>query len=247
MPTKALLFVKLINNAFALALLQTQIETRYFVCYSKSMLLFTLFLIPCVTLLYLANSSDKAYRVVFLSGFLSGLLVTICTFIFSFLHRVPEYSFSSNFSYYAIREYVFPLILLYLLFFFLTKEELEFKVRSFFFLECGFFTIYMPYFIIVSCPSSFSIYELFLKPLIWLSMISLSSVFIRSMVISSVGKNKLKFIISILLLAFTLFIPPFLNTLWILNWLKIVFIVFSSIYILSGLIALALGLLVERD
>ncbi len=212
-------------------MLQTQIETRYFVCYSKSMLLFTLFLIPCVSLLYLVNSSDKAYRAVFLSGFLSGLLVTICTFIFSFLHR----------------EYVFPLILLYLLFFFLTKEELEFKVRSFFFLECGFFTIYMPYFIIVSCPSSFSIYELFLKPIIWLSMISLSSVFIRSMVISSVGKNKLKFIISILLLAFALFIPPFLNTLWILNWLKIVFIVFSSIYILSGLIALALGLLVERD
>ncbi len=211
------------------------------------MLLFTLFLIPCVSLLFLLNSGDKAYRGVFAGGVISGVVVTICTFIFSFLHRVPEYSFASNFSYYAMREYVLPAVLLYVLYFFVTRDELDFKSKAFFFLEGGFFSIYMPYFIIVSCPSSFSMYELFFKPLIWLGMLSLSAVFIQNIILSSVQKNRGKFIVFCVLLAFTLFIPPFLNTLWILNWLKIVFIVFSSIYIIAGIAAAAYALLVERD
>lgn len=211
------------------------------------MLLFMLILFPALSVLFLLNAQDKAYRGVFASGVISGAVVCVFVSVFKFLHRIPEYSFASNFSYFAVNEYVLPLALLYLLFFFLVKDPLMFRVNSFFLLEGGFFSIYMPYYIIVSCPSAFSFYELFLKPSIWVSMVALVAFFLRSLAITEIKGSKGKFILLCVLVALSLFVPSLLNAIWILNWLKPLFIVLSAIYIAAGVCFLVLDLIFFKD
>ena len=211
------------------------------------MYFFLMLLIPCVLGFYCIKSKDKAVVPVCVFGAVLSIIVCICTALFSFLHRIPEYSFSSNFSYFAMREYIFPLVLLYAFYFIVSKDEISFKIKAFFPVSASFFAFYMPYLIIVSNQSVFSFYELFVKPLIFVSMLILIEKSLSLLYKFAVEKKTLGIIIVSTVLAFVLFIPPFLNTLWITNWLSGIFVIFSILYILFAVFIGFLSILKEDE
>ncbi len=198
------------------------------------MFLFTVILIPASLIFYCVNVRDKAIVAVSLCGILSGFFVCICTSLFTFMHRVPLYSFSSNFKYYAFREYIFPLVLVFCVYFFITKDDNSFKARAFFPLAMGFLSVFVPYVTINESRSDFSFYELFFKPVIWLSMvILLKNIVVR---LFASGKRRSGVNLSLIaysaLAAFVLFVPPFINALWVINWLNVLSAITGLFYVL---------------
>lgn len=195
------------------------------------MFLFTVILIPATLVFYCVSVRDKMIVAVSLCGILSGFFVCICTSLFTFMHRVPLYSFGSNFSYYASREYILPIVLIFFVYFFVTKDDFSFKARAFFPLSLGFLSVFVPYITVSAKQSAFSFYELFAKPVIWLSMV----IFLKFLVVrlfSSGTGTKLSVIMYSVLAAFVLFVPPFINALWVVNWLKILSVITGLFYVL---------------
>lgn len=200
-------------------------------------------LIPSTLIFFCMKEKDKAFIPVGFSGILVGVFVCIMTSLFSFLHRIPEYSFSSNFTYYFFREYILPLAILYAVYFIFTKDEFSFKIKSFFPLSAGFSSIYMPYMIIASNRELFSFFELFCKPVIWLSLLVIMQFSLTRISISAVQKKTKSLMIYSVIMAFALFIPPFLNSLWITNWLRILSFVVGISYVFFAAIITVFSLL----
>lgn len=195
------------------------------------MFLFTVILIPATLVFYCVSVRDKMIVAVSLCGILSGFFVCICTSLFTFMHRVPLYSFGSNFRYYASREYILPIVLLFFVYFFVTKDDFSFKARAFFPLSLGFLSVFVPYITVSAKQSAFSFYELFAKPVIWLSMV----IFLKFLVVrlfSSGTGIKLSVIMYSVLAAFVLFVPPFINALWVVNWLNVLSVITGLFYVL---------------
>ena len=195
------------------------------------MFLFTVILIPATLVFYCVSVRDKMIVAVSLCGILSGFFVCICTSLFTFMHRVPLYSFGSNFRYYASREYILPILLLFFVYFFVTKDDFSFKARAFFPLSLGFLSVFVPYITVSAKQSAFSFYELFAKPVIWLSMV----IFLKFLVVrlfSSGTGIKLSVIMYSVLAAFVLFVPPFINALWVVNWLNVLSVITGLFYVL---------------
>lgn len=203
-------------------------------------------LIPSVLVFYCVKSGDKAVAAVSVAGAFAGFLVCVCLALFASLHRIPEYSFSSNFAHYALGEYILPLAVLYAVFFLLAKDDFSFKVKSFFPLSAGFLSFFMPYIIIASNDSVFSFYELFVKPSLWLSMIIIASGIVPLLFKAGSSKNYRSLSFFSVVLALAVFVPPFLNSLWILNWMKPAFVVLSVLYIFLAASAGFFSLLKRR-
>ena len=195
------------------------------------MFLFTVILIPATLVFYCVSVRDKMIVAVSLGGIFGGFFVCICTCLFPFRLRVRFFWLGSNFSYYASREYILPIVLLFCVYFFVTKDDFLFKARAFFPLSLGFLSVFVPYITVSAKQSAFSFYELFAKPVIWLSMV----IFLKFLVVrlfSSGTGTKLSVIMYSVLVAFVLFVPPFINALWVVNWLNVLSVITGLFYVL---------------
>lgn len=170
-------------------------------------------------------------------GALAGILVSGGTAVFSYMHRVPEYSFVSNFLYYTLKEYALPVVLVYAVYFFVTKDDFDFRVKAFFPVLSSFQAIYMPYCTIASNTAAFSFYLLFVKPVVVLSMVFLCSL-IAYKIYRCANENKILFIVLYALAALvTLLVPAVLETMWLMEMLLPLVYVAAVLY---GLLALIL-------
>ena len=200
------------------------------------MYLFLLSLLPILCLFCYFVSKEKISLLISGIGALLGVFVCMLCSILSFRHRIPAFSFSSNFSYYCINEYALPLIALYVLYFLISRDSIEVKVKLFLPLEAGFFAVYMPYVIITASSSSVSsFFELFLKPALFATLL-LSCAACVFLIAKSANEKKIKGIVLYsVAFALFLFLPICLNTLWLLGvFLPFVYVA-SAVYILCGL------------
>ncbi|MBD5399195.1 MAG: hypothetical protein HDR54_06210 [Treponema sp.] len=211
------------------------------------MYVFLLILMPLLCLFCYFISRNKISLVLSGIGVVTCVLFCILRSLLSFRHRVPLFSFASNFSYYCITEYAFPLVILYALYFLISRDTIELKVKSFLPLEAGFFAVYMPYLIITANSSPVrSFFELFVKPALFAALLILCAALIFFIARSVLEKTAKKSVLYSALLAVALFIPIFLNTLWLLG----IFIPFvyaaSGVFILCGF-AIAVLMMIFKD
>ena len=61
------------------------------------MFAFMVLLFPIVLGFCCAHSTKRIYGFLIAIGAFTGIVVSGCTAVFSYMHRVPEYSFASNF------------------------------------------------------------------------------------------------------------------------------------------------------
>ncbi len=200
------------------------------------MFLFMLLLFPAVLGFYWIRTSETRIRTLIFTGFLIGVFVDIFMALFTYLHRIPEYNFISNMLYFSLKNYILPSVILYLSYFFIVKESLEFRIKSFFPLIASFFAVYMPYTIIVANESLVSVFSLFFKPAICLSYVIYLSFFIFKLYKFLINRKKLHTIFTILFLLVSMLLPAILETFYIMGALLIFTYIFSFFYVFGAII-----------
>ena len=143
------------------------------------MFLFLILVLPAALVYYLSKEDDRAEISVVLTGFLSSALSCTLKAFFGFMHRIPSAGFWLNFLYIVFSQTAVPAVVVFLLFVYLSKDTIEFRIGSYFPLLCSFYAVYLPYHIMAGSGSAYSFFELFLKPLMYLAMLLASSICVR--------------------------------------------------------------------
>jgi hypothetical protein len=189
------------------------IKTCYFFC----MFLFLIMLLPSALAYYLITAHDKAFIPVVITGGLSSVLFCAFKAFFSFMYRIPSASFLPNYAYILFGQTLVPAAVVYVLFFFLSKDDFSFRVNSYFPLLCSFFAVYMPYHIIAGSASLYSVFELFFKPVLCLMMLTASSICVRFVLRSFSDKDVRTRVIWISVLSAALLLPAAIETMWFIG------------------------------
>ncbi len=196
------------------------------------MFLFLILLFPTVLYFCCSHSSKRIYGFLVAAGTFLGILASGGTALFSYMHRIPEFSVASNFFYYFFKEYVLPLVLVYALYFFATKDSVEFRVKAFFPVVAAFYAVYMPYCVIASSSAAFSFFQLFIKPVLMLSMVFMASFFAYRIYCAAVSGNIRKIVVLSLFALIVLLVPPALET------MELLCIALPVVYIVAVVFAL---------
>lgn len=146
------------------------------------MFLFMILFLPLVSIFLCLHSSDKSVIVVSGLGFIFGVMECFFIALFLYMHKVLENSFLSVFLHFFVNENFLPILIAYLVYFFATKDNVEFRIKAFFPFAVAFYSVYFPYFLIASDGVVYSFFDLFLHPVMIFSMlffvtISLASVY----------------------------------------------------------------------
>lgn len=181
------------------------------------MMLFTfLSLIVLLVIVCMQIRKKELIPIVF-SGVISALLVCAFRIFFLFAHRVVPYSFSENFAFLLFQQALLPIILLYGLFFLISRDSLEFKVEMFLPLTASFYMIYLPFCIISSAEGLYSAFGLFVKPCLFIAMLYFLS-FAAKAVMSTAKNKKFVFMILFLLLSVLyLFVPALIESMYLMT------------------------------
>jgi hypothetical protein len=195
------------------------------------MFLFLIILLPSVLVYNLIDSDDKAVIPVALTGVLSSVLFCALKAFFSFMYHISSAAFFPNYAYVLFGQTLVPVAVVYLLFFFVSKDEISFRIKSYFPLMCSFYSIYLPYHIIAGSSSAYSAFELFLKPVLYLMMLAVSALCVRFVFRSLEMRNIKAKINWILALCVTLLLPAAIETLWFMGFPVWIWFLLWSAYV----------------
>ena len=182
------------------------------------MITFLLLLFPLALTVYGIWTKEKKDIIPLFCGIMSAVLFCALKVFLTYSHRIVPYSFSENMIYYLLRLSLLPVCILYLLYFFLVKDSSEYKIKSFFPLTAGFYSVYLPYFIISASEAVYSGYDLFLRPVLYLSFICLCAISLHYLYKSIKEKNYLFIAISALLLIVAFIVPAISDALYAINY-----------------------------
>lgn len=203
------------------------------------MLTFLFMIFPVSLLIYFVNPENRKNIIVAFTGLVTGLLVCMYRWLFVQAHRVVPYSFGANYGHFLMQHMLVPVFVLYGLFFLISRNDLEFKIKAFFPLICSYYIIFMPYSVTSATDYIFSSYEIFVKPAVYLLAIMLISASLISGY-KLIKKEKKNFATGCFVLAFLiLFIPSLLdamsamggNTFIVLIWSLVLLAIPSALLI----------------
>ena len=197
------------------------------------MLLYLLILLPLAFVFYCFLKKDKQIFIPAFTGFMSAVLFCAFKAFFSFTHRVVPYSFWENFLYYFVKE-ILPLIVVYFLYFLLSKDSIEYKTKIFFSLICAFEIIFLPYTVISNAETRvYSGFDLFILPSIVLALIVELNLNVKYLYKAFIQKSIPKIILNICLIIVYIFLFCAISTFFTMGYpLWILFIV-AGFYIFA--------------
>jgi hypothetical protein len=202
------------------------------------MLLFLFFLFPVSLTAYCIYKKQAELFITILIGFLAATLVCAINFFFNFTHRVVPYSFGLNFLYYMEKVGLIPVLVMYGIFFLVTKDDVERKVDYFIPLMLAYYSVLLPYNVVTLCESThYSGFLIFIKPLIYLSMLYSAGLLLRHLY-AFAKEKKVSFVtVIICLLLLLLLFPSVLETMYVMNYSSLLLYFLSFLYcLLPGLI-----------
>lgn len=197
------------------------------------MLLFLLLLFPLSLAGYYLYKKDSKLIMVIVIGFLSSLIVCAINFFFKFSHRIVPYSFWLNFVYYVEKLGLLPITIIYLIFILLTKDSFKDKIDFYIPLMLSYYMVLIPYNVISSTESNvYSGFDIFIKPIIYLSMI-FGSGFLLKQFYYSIEKKKVPFtVLSVFLILIEILIPSILESLNVIGMAFFEILIFVILYLL---------------
>jgi len=200
------------------------------------MLLFLLLILPVSLILYLYTTKLTKVAPVILIGFITSVLVCGFRAFVLYSHRVVPYSFEGNFIYILIREYVLPVIVLYLLYFFITKDKVEYKVEAFIPLMLGFYSVYLPYVVISGTDSVYSGFEIFVKPVLIMVMIYQLGFIVQKFYKFLCNRKILLLVLCVIAGLIYIVVPSLLETLYLLKYNVFLLIGGSVLYTVASIL-----------
>lgn len=198
-----------------------------------------IFLISFLPLIFIWFSLHSKEKIVFTSGLwgiFAGVINLFLIFLFTNNHKVFTTSFFDNFLYFLTNYYLFPVVIWMIFYVLILKEDLNLRINTLYMFMLGFFVIYLPYCVLFSDTVTLSFYELFIKPVIILSLVVISK-FLLKFAVSSFETGKKQFAILYLFLTLLNFaIPSVLEALWIVKNHIVFLMILMILYCVFGIV-----------
>lgn len=199
------------------------------------MIAFAVLFMPLSLILWAVSRGEKKYFVSFLTGFLSGVVVCGFKGFFTFAHRIIPYSFMQNFIYLFFSELFLPVAILTTIFFLLSHDGFEFKAKSFFPLNAGFYCILLPYITLTGNKAIHTHFELFIKPVLFVSALFLIGGALMEMCSHLKNNKKVLAFTSLLPLIIALIAPALIESAYLIH-------MNTAIYILGSVLLAAMAI-----
>lgn len=207
-------------------------------------------LMPLILAAWCFYKRDAHLIPVIFTGLISAVLVCGFRAFFLYSHRIIPLSFELNLLYLLLRQTLLPVIVLYGVFFLVSKDEIAYKVEAFFPLLISFYLLYLPYTILSGLDHIITTFPLFVKPTLYTVMIfslGLSAKHIEKTV------NAKKYIFTavwIIIALVSLVFPSVMETMYLMDMSYFLILMLSAVYsaALPVLFMLSrLGVLTVRD
>lgn len=196
------------------------------------MLTFLILLLPLFLTAYCFKvRTQKIVPIIFI-GMFSAVLVVGFKLLFVLSHRIIPYSFAQNFFYYLCKETLIPALVLYVLYFLISKENVEYKINTYLPLELAFYSVYLPYCVISTTSSAYSWFSIFVKPLIYVMMIAQTGISLRDLYRAYVAGKKGKLVLNVFLIILFLAVPPVIETIYIMNYRLYITLLVTAVYLI---------------
>lgn len=207
------------------------------------MLLFMFLLFPVFLTGYCFYvKSTKIVPSIFL-GLMSGILLCAFKTFFLYAHRIIPYGFAENVAYLLIRQTLLPVIVLLVLWFVFSRDDMQYKSKAVAPILLSFYLIYLPYSIVTTSEGLYSGYSLFIKPLIFVSMICIIS-YCANMVVTTFENKKYVILgLFVICLLCSLIIPAIIETCSIIGEYKILQVILILLYFFVAAFVVALPLI----
>lgn len=163
-------------------------------------------------------------------GFMSGILVCAFKTFFLYSHRVIPYSLIQNFVFVFFKQIFLPMVILYLLFFFFSKDEYKYRGDSCCPLLLSFYMVFLPYTIVTTSEGLYSGFNVFVKPVVFAFMIIQVSYSVKKIIEALLDKNiKIVVFQSFLGIVYMIF-PAILESCFIIDQYSFIALMISIAY-----------------
>ncbi len=188
------------------------------------------FLFPLILAAYCFYKKDRRIIPAIFLGIIVAVLVCGFRAFFLYAHRIVPFSFQKNAFYLLMRQSLLPVIMVYGIYFLWSKDELSYKIETFFPLMISFYMLYLPYNIISTSEQVFTTFPLFVKPVIFAVMIFSISLFLRCVQKAFEKKSYVFVGLWIFISIVNLVIPALLETMYILDMNYALVLILSALY-----------------
>ncbi len=200
------------------------------------MYLFLLIFLPSLLALYFVYTKNSKMILSVIIGIVVAALLCAYKGFITYMHRVVPYSFSENFLYYFLQEAFIPILVIYGIYFLISRDELSFKFDSFFPLLTSFYAIYIPFLTLCLSKTNTTPYVLFIKPCLFGMMLCQCQVSFILLLKNIARKNIPFMIINIAVIVASIFVPSIAESLYVIdNSIVISIIICACSVLLTGL------------
>lgn len=207
-------------------------------------------LLPLILAAWCFYKRDPHLVPVIFMGLVTAVLVCGFRAFFLYSHRVIPFSFENNMWYLLLRQTLLPVVLLYGLFFLISKDTISYKVEALFPLLISFYLLYLPYTILSGAEHIFTTFPLFIKPVLFTVMIFSLGLGAKHIEKTIRAKKYVFTSIWILICIVSITAPSILETMHLMDMNYLLILVLSGVYsaTLPVLFILSrLGVLTVRD
>ena len=197
------------------------------------MYLFMFLLLPAILTAWCFYKREPRLIPVIFTGLISAVLVCGFRAFFLYSHRIIPFSFGMNMWYLLLRQTLLPIVVLYGVFFLISKDEIAYKIEALFPLLISFYMLYLPYTILSGSEKIFTSFPLFIKPTLFTVMIF--SIGLAAKHIEKTIREE-KYVFSavwILICIISITFPSVLEAMYIMNMSYFLILVLSGIYSLT--------------
>lgn len=192
--------------------------------------LFMFLLLPLILAAWCFYKKDKHMIPVIFTGLVSAVLVCGFRAFFLYSHRIVPFSFEMNMWYLLIRQTLLPVIILYGLFFIISKDTISYKVQSLFPLLISFYLLYLPYTILSGSEKIITTFPLFIKPVLFTVMIFSLGLSANHIEKTVRAKKYVFTAIWIIVALISIVAPSILETMYIMDVSYFMILVCSGVY-----------------
>lgn len=194
------------------------------------MFLFTLLFFPLLITSYCFYYKSHKLVPVISIGLVVAILVCSFQAVFTFAHRVIPYNFAGNYLYLLFRQSLLPVGIIYAVFFLVSKDDIDFKLDSFFPLLLSFYAIYLPFVIITSSEGLYSSFSLFFKPILFGAMLVELSICLNYFYKLLNEKNIMLAVLVAVFFLIYLCLPALFETYYLIKMHTVLTLIFGILY-----------------
>ena len=192
--------------------------------------------LPLISIFLCLHSSDKSVIVVSGLGFIFGIIECFFIALFLYMHKVLENSFLNVFLHFFVNENFLPILIAYLIYFFATKDSVEFRLKAFFPFAVAFYSVYFPYFLIATDGVVYSFFDLFLHPVMIFSMLFFVTTLLVNILNFAKNKNVPKIVLYSIFALIVIALPSVFETLIYMKIFTLIGYAFVIAYALLGIV-----------